>query len=81
MSRKRTLPSLVSLRTFEAAARHDSFRKAAEELSVTESAVSHQIATLEASLDAKLFLRMPGGARLSHSGEIDRKSTRLNSSH
>ena len=70
MSRKRTLPSLVSLRTFEAAARHDSFRKAAEELSVTESAVSHQIATLEASLDAKLFLRMPGGARLSHSGEI-----------
>lgn len=70
MSRKRTLPSLVSLRTFEAAARHGSFRRAAEELSVTESAVSHQIAALEASLDTQLFARTPGGARLSHSGEI-----------
>lgn len=70
MSRKRTIPSLISLRTFEAAARHASFRKAAEELSVTESAVSHQVAALETSLDAKLFIRTPGGARLSDSGEI-----------
>jgi LysR family glycine cleavage system transcriptional activator len=51
-------------------ARHGSFRRAAAELNVTESAVSHQIAALEASLDTKLFIRMPGGAKLSPSGEI-----------
>lgn len=70
MSRRRALPSLAGLRTFEAVARHGSFRKAAMELSVTESAVSHQIATLEAFLDAKLFIRMPGGVKLSPSGEM-----------
>lgn len=70
MPRRRALSSLAGLRTFEAAARHGSFRRAAAELSVTESAVSHQIAALEASLDAKLFVRVPGGAKLSSAGEI-----------
>jgi len=41
------LPPLSSLRVFEAAARHNSFRKAAEELNLTASAVSHGIQTLE----------------------------------
>lgn len=70
MPERRALPSLAGLRTFEAVARHGSFRRAAAELSVTESAVSHQIAALETSLDTKLFLRQPGGVKLSPSGEI-----------
>jgi LysR family transcriptional regulator, glycine cleavage system transcriptional activator len=70
MALRRALPSLTGLRTFEAVARHGSFRRAAAELNITESAVSHQIAALEASLDARLFTRMPGGAKLSASGEI-----------
>jgi LysR family glycine cleavage system transcriptional activator len=43
------LPSLNGLRAFEAAARHLSFTKAAEELHVTQAAVSHQIARLKTS--------------------------------
>jgi LysR family glycine cleavage system transcriptional activator len=70
MSRRGNLPSLTGLRTFEAVARHGSFRRAAGELSITESAVSHQIAALEAALETRLFVRMPGGAKLSPSGEI-----------
>jgi LysR family transcriptional regulator, glycine cleavage system transcriptional activator len=70
MSHRRALPSLIGLRTFEAVARHGSFRRAAAELNVTESAVSHQIAALEAALDTKLFLRQPGGVKLSAAGEI-----------
>jgi LysR family glycine cleavage system transcriptional activator len=42
------LPPLNSLRAFECAARHLSFTKAADELNITQSAVSHQIKTLEA---------------------------------
>jgi LysR family glycine cleavage system transcriptional activator len=41
------LPPLPSLRLFEAAARHESFRKAAEELGLTASAVSHGVDSLE----------------------------------
>lgn len=70
MTTRRAIPSLAGLRTFEAVARHGSFRRAAAELNVTESAVSHQIAALEASLDAKLFIRLPGGTKLSPSGEV-----------
>ncbi|MGE0240206.1 MAG: LysR substrate-binding domain-containing protein [Parvibaculaceae bacterium] len=70
MAPRRALPSLTGLRTFEAVARHGSFRRAAAELNITESAVSHQIAALEASLDARLFIRLPGGAKLSPAGEI-----------
>ncbi len=70
MPERHAIPSLIGLRTFEAVARHGSFRRAAGELNVTESAVSHQIAALEASLDTKLFVRQPGGVKLSPSGEI-----------
>ncbi|MFZ5674162.1 MAG: LysR substrate-binding domain-containing protein [Pseudomonadota bacterium] len=70
MSQRRVLPYLAGLRTFETVARHGSFRRAATELNVTESAVSHQIAALETSLDTKLFIRQPGGVKLSASGEI-----------
>ena len=53
----RRLPPLNSLRVFEAAARHLSFTRAAEELFVTQAAVSHQIKALEEFLSLKLFRR------------------------
>jgi LysR family glycine cleavage system transcriptional activator len=53
----RRLPSLNGLKAFEAAARHESFTKAAEELCVTPGAVSHQVKALEAELGVKLFKR------------------------
>lgn len=51
------LPSLPALRVFEAAARHLSFTKAAEELHVTQAAVSHQIRALEEQIGTALFQR------------------------
>jgi DNA-binding transcriptional LysR family regulator len=51
------LPPLASLRLFEAAARHQSFKKAAQELNLTPSAVSHGVVTLERWLDVALFHR------------------------
>jgi LysR family transcriptional regulator, glycine cleavage system transcriptional activator len=53
----RRLPSLTALRTFECAARHAHFGRAAAELCVTDSAVSHQIRQLEEQLDTPLFQR------------------------
>lgn len=52
-----TLPNLNSLRVFEAAARHESFTRAADELSVTQSAVSKQVAGLEDYFGQPLFER------------------------
>ena len=63
------LPSLNGLRAFEAVARHMSFTKAAEELNVTQTAVSHQIRRLEAELGVALFLRLNGGLALSEDGQ------------
>ncbi|MGH8354216.1 MAG: LysR family transcriptional regulator, partial [Pseudomonas sp.] len=53
----RRLPSLTALRAFECAARHAHFGRAAAELCVTDSAVSHQIRQLEEQLGATLFIR------------------------
>lgn len=53
------LPSLNALRAFEAAARHMSFTKAADELCVTQGAISRHISILEATLGKKLFVRLP----------------------
>jgi LysR family transcriptional regulator, glycine cleavage system transcriptional activator len=53
----RRLPSLNALKAFEAAARHESFTRSAEELCVTQGAVSHQVKALEAELGLKLFNR------------------------
>ena len=53
----RRLPSLNAVRAFEAAARYESFTRAAEELCVTQGAVSHQVKALEAELGLKLFNR------------------------
>jgi LysR family transcriptional regulator, glycine cleavage system transcriptional activator len=63
------LPPLSSLRVFECAARQGSFRKAADELSLTASAVSHGIQTLENWLGVELFYRESRGLRLTEAGE------------
>lgn len=67
------LPPLNALRVFEAAARLGSFKAAAEELSVTPSAVSHQVANLEAALKITLFHRDGRGLVLSDAGEVYRR--------
>ena len=68
MSFKR-LPPLNALRAFEAAARHLSFTRAAEELFVTQAAVSHQIKALEEFLGMKLFLRKNRTLLLTEEGQ------------
>ena len=55
------LPPLNALRAFEAAARHRSIRRAAQELHVTPAAVSQQVKLLEDYLDVKLFDRVKRG--------------------
>ena len=65
----RRLPPLTALRAFEAAARHLSFAKAAEELSVTPAAVSHQIKALEAQLGVALFRRANRAIWLTDAGQ------------
>jgi LysR family glycine cleavage system transcriptional activator len=67
---QRILPPLTTLRAFEAAARLVSFKAAAEELRVTQSAISHQVASLERHLGTPLFLRLPGRVELSEAGVI-----------
>ena len=63
-----SLPLLLWLRTFEAAARHLSFAKAAEELGLTAAAVGQHIKALETHLGFSLFDRLPRGVRLSTIG-------------
>lgn len=60
--------SLRGLRTFCVAARHESFRLAAEELFITSSAVSHQIKSLEQELDVQLFTRSSRDLKLTETG-------------
>jgi LysR family glycine cleavage system transcriptional activator len=63
------IPPLKSLRYFACAARHLSLSKAADELHVTHSAISHQIKALEDHLGVKLFRRHGRGLRLTESGQ------------
>ncbi|WOD09898.1 LysR substrate-binding domain-containing protein [Pseudomonas sp. NyZ704] len=64
----RRLPSLSALRAFEAAARHESAKQAALELSVTATAISHQVRGLEESLGVSLFVRKPRQLELTAQG-------------
>jgi LysR family glycine cleavage system transcriptional activator len=66
----RKLPPLNALRAFESAARHLSFTRAAEELNVTQAAVSHQVKALEERLELRLFERHGRGLWLTDEGEI-----------
>jgi len=63
------LPPLIGLRAFEAAARHLSFKLAADELGVTPTAVSHQIRLLEQYCSQRLFRRQPRPLALTGAGE------------
>jgi len=62
------LPSLTALRCFDASARHSSFTRAAEEVRLTQGAVSHQIIGLEENLGVALFTRGHGGLILTDAG-------------
>lgn len=64
----RKLPPFSAIRAFEAAARHRSFKKAASELCLSPSAISHQVRALEAYLDTALFERSGTGVELTLTG-------------
>jgi DNA-binding transcriptional LysR family regulator len=63
------LPPLNALRAFESAARHLSFTRAADELHVTQAAISHQVKALEDRLGVKLFRRLPRRLLLTDEGQ------------
>jgi DNA-binding transcriptional LysR family regulator len=65
---RRKIPPLQTLICFDAAARHESYTRAAQELSLTQSAVSRQIGTLESFLGVALFRRTRHGVALTASG-------------
>ena len=64
----RKLPPLNALRAFEAAGRHLSFSRAADELAVTPGAISQQMRILESWLGEPLFKRDPKGLQLTEAG-------------
>lgn len=64
----RTLPPLAAIRVFEAAARHENYSRAAEELALTQAGVSYQIRLLEERLGARLFMRKGRGIALTALG-------------
>ena len=65
---RRKIPSTTALICFEAAARHESFTKAAQELSLTQGAVCRQVGGLEAFLNVELFQRSQRGVKLTEAG-------------
>ena len=65
---RRKIPSTVALVSFESAARHESFTKAAQELSLTQGAICRQIASLEDFLNVELFRRSRRGVKLTEAG-------------
>lgn len=66
----RRLPPLTAIRAFDAVARHASFKRAAEEIGVTATAISHQIRLLEDALNLRLFIRSARAVTLTPAGEI-----------
>ena len=74
MRRHYDLPPLDQLEAFEASARHLSFTKAADELALTQSAVSRQIAALEAHYGLPLFRRLHRALRLTDDGQTLRQA-------
>lgn len=69
------IPPLAALRAFEAVARHLSFTRAAEDLGMTQAAVSYQIRLLEERLGAPLFLRKPREITLTETGALFARPT------
>lgn len=68
ISMGRAFPPFAAVRAFEAAARHKSFKRAADELCLSPSAISHQIRALEDYLDTALFERKASGIELTLTG-------------
>ena len=66
----RRLPPLIGLRAFEAAARHLSFKRAAHELHVTPTAISHQVRQLEEAIGVSLFERRTRQVLLTAEGQV-----------
>src|SRR5688500_6018468 len=62
------LPPLSAIRAFEAAGRHENFSRAAEELGLTQAAISYQVRQLEDRVGRPLFVREKGRVRLSDTG-------------
>lgn len=73
MNRQR-IPSLKLLMGFEAAARHGNFSRAADELHVSQSAISHQVQQLEEEVGQPLFRRVGRGVELTVAGEVLQRS-------
>ncbi|MCL6486510.1 MAG: LysR family transcriptional regulator, partial [Janthinobacterium lividum] len=65
----RSLPPLAALHAFEAAARHEGFQRAGEELHVSAGAIGHHVKQLEAWLGVVLFQRLPRGVVLTSAGQ------------
>lgn len=63
-----SLPPLAAVRVFEVAARHENFSRAADELAMTQAAVSYQMKVLEERLGARLFMRRGRGIALTDLG-------------
>ena len=70
MNPRRLTPSMSLLIAFEAAARHCSFTKAADELALTQSAVSRQVQALESQLEVSLFKREGRRIELTAAGAL-----------
>lgn len=70
------MPTLASLKAFDAVATHGSFKRAAREISVTPTAVSHQIRALEETLRTAMFIRSAHGVALTAAGKILYQATR-----
>lgn len=78
---RRKIPSIEALIAFECAARHQSFTRSADELSLTQSAVSRQIACLEEYLGVPLFNRVKKRLSLTDAGTIYAKQVREHLEH
>lgn len=76
MRRYRNVPPLQFLQGFEAASRLGSFSKAAEELGLSQSAVSHEMRLLEERVGQKLFLRIGRKVQLTDAGRVYQRSVR-----
>jgi DNA-binding transcriptional LysR family regulator len=78
MNVRRRIPSIEALIAFEAAARHQSFTRSADELALTQSAVGRQVASLEEYLGVPLFNRVKKRLSLTEIGEVYARQVREN---
>ena len=73
---RRAIPSTQALACFEAAARHESYTRAAQELALTQGAVSRQVIALEEFVGVALFRRTRHGVALTSAGEAYARKVR-----